>query len=100
MHWAEQNVNPMLAIRNVICSSRWQEDRPKIEAALRAPKGKRTATPVPRVLSENEALLLILKEKLADARANRPAATKPKSNPWRNFKHGKALFQRSLPPKL
>jgi hypothetical protein len=100
MHWAEQNVNPMLAIRNVICSSRWQEDWPKIEAQMRAPKEKRTATALPRVLSENEALLLILKEKLADAHANRPAATKPKSNPWRNFKHGKALFQRSLPPKL
>jgi hypothetical protein len=34
MHWAEENVNPMLAVRNVLCSGRWREDWPKIEAAL------------------------------------------------------------------
>lgn len=98
MHWAEQNVNPMLAIRNIICSNRWREDWPKIEAALRAPKKKGTALAVPRALSADEALFLILKEKLTDTQT--PTAAKPKSNPWRNFKHGKALFQRSLPPKL
>ena len=98
MHWAESNVNPMLAIRNILCSNRWQEDWPKIEAALRAPKEKRAATAVPRVISGDEALLLILKEKLTDVQT--PAAAKPKSNPWRNFKHGKALYQRSSPPKL
>lgn len=100
MHWAEQNVNPMLAIRNILCSNRWREDWPKIEAALRAPKKKRTATPVPRVISGDEALSLVLKEKLTDVHAKRPTAIKPKSNPWRNFKHGKALFQPSSPPKL
>ena len=35
MHWAEEHVNPMLAIRNILCSGRWQEDWPKIEARLR-----------------------------------------------------------------
>lgn len=98
MHWAEPNVNPMLAIRNLLCSNRWTEDWPKIEAALRTPKEKRTPTAVPRVLSGDEALLLILKEKLTDPQT--PTPLKPKSNPWRNFKHGKALFQRSSPPKL
>jgi len=24
---------------------------------------------------------------------------KPRNNPWRNFKHGKALYQPSSPPK-
>jgi hypothetical protein len=100
MHWAEQNVNPMLAIRNIICSNRWQEDWPKIEAALRSPKEKRTATDLPRVLSGDEALLLILKEKLTDEHAMRSTTAKPKSNPWRNFKHGKALYQHSSLPKL
>ncbi len=100
MHWAEQNVNPMLAIRNILCSNRWQEDWPKIEAALRAPKEKRTVPAAPQALSRNEALLLILKEKLTDAHAQPPTVTKPKPNPWRSFKHGKALYQRSSPPKL
>jgi hypothetical protein len=98
MHWAEHNVNPMLALRNIICSDRWQEDWPKIEAHLRARKKKNATSKQPRVLSGDEALLLILKEKLTNAQT--PTAKKSKSNPWRNFKHGKALFQPSLPTKL
>src|SRR4030065_72745 len=35
MHWAGQHVNPMLAIRNIICSDRWKEEWPKIDARLR-----------------------------------------------------------------
>jgi len=35
MHWAEKCVNPMLAIRNIICSDRWKEEWPKIETRLR-----------------------------------------------------------------
>ena len=31
MHWAEQNVNPMLALRNAICSDRWEEVWRQIE---------------------------------------------------------------------
>lgn len=98
MHWAEQNVNPMLAIRTILCSDRWQEDWPKIEAQMRVRKEKRTATAAPRVISGDQALLLILKEKLIDPQT--PPANKPKSNPWRNFKHGKALYRRSSSPKL
>ena len=98
MHWAEQNVNPMLAIRNILCSNRWREDWPKIETALRMPKEKKTSTAVPRALARDEALVVLLKEKLSDTQP--PPAVKPKSNPWRNFKHGKALFQRSSSPKL
>lgn len=98
MHWAEHNVNPMLALRNIICSKRWQEDWSKIEVRLRARKKKSAMPEQPRVLSGDEALLLILKEKLTDAQT--PAAKKSKPNPWRNFKHGKALYQPSAPPKL
>lgn len=98
MHWAEHNVNPMLALRNIICSDRWQEDWSKIEVQLRVRKKKRATPEQPRVLSGDEALLLILKEKLIDAQT--PAVKKSKSNPWRNFKHGKALFQHPLPAKL
>jgi hypothetical protein len=97
MHWADHNVNPMLALRNLICSNRWQADWSKIEIGLRLRKKKSALPEQPRVLSGDEALLLILKEKLSDAQP--PAAKKSKPNPWRNFKHGKALFQRSSSPK-
>jgi hypothetical protein len=33
--WAEAHVNPILAIRNILCSNRWKEEWPKIEARLR-----------------------------------------------------------------
>jgi hypothetical protein len=98
MHWAEHNVNPILALRNLICSNRWQADWIKIEARLRSRKKKNATPEQPRALSGDEALLLILKEKQTDTQT--PTTKKSKSNPWRNFKHGKALFQRSLPPKL
>jgi hypothetical protein len=35
MHWAEQNVNPMLSLRNILCSHRWKEEWPRIESRLR-----------------------------------------------------------------
>lgn len=98
MHWADHNVNPMLALRNLICSDRWQEDWSKIEARLRLRRKKSPVSEKLRALSADEARLLILKEKLTDAQTF--VAEKPKSNPWRNFKHGKALYQRSAPPKL
>jgi hypothetical protein len=35
MHWERQHVNPMLALRNIICSDRWKEDWPRIAKRLR-----------------------------------------------------------------
>lgn len=103
MHWAERHVNPMLAIRNIICSDRWKEEWPKIEAGIRAQRSKKRVPSQPAIISGNDALLLILKEKLeaeilpADLSSN---SKKTKSNPWRNFKHGKVLYQRKNLPKL
>ena len=35
MHWAPEHVNPMLALRNVVCNDRWDEAWPQICAELR-----------------------------------------------------------------
>ncbi|MCA1598176.1 MAG: ISKra4 family transposase, partial [Chloroflexi bacterium] len=35
MHWADQNVNPMLALRNAVCNDRWGEVWRQIEAEQR-----------------------------------------------------------------
>ena len=35
MHWAPAHVNPMLALRNIVCNDRWAEAWPQIGAALR-----------------------------------------------------------------
>jgi hypothetical protein len=35
MHWQRPNVNPMLALRNIVCNDRWEEARPLIAKRLR-----------------------------------------------------------------
>jgi len=36
MHWAPQSVDPLLALRTVVCADRWDEAWPQISARLRA----------------------------------------------------------------
>jgi hypothetical protein len=104
MHWHETHVNPMLALRTIVCSDRWKEEWPKIEARIRKHPSAQQAELQPKVISGQQALLLILKEKLGtdplqSDLSSIPKKTKP--TPWRNFKHGKALFQRKADlPKL
>jgi hypothetical protein len=43
MHWKEEHVDPMVALRNVACSDRWQEAWPKITDWLRAEPKRRAA---------------------------------------------------------
>jgi hypothetical protein len=41
MHWLRENVDPMLALRNLVCSDRWSEDWPLIAAHLRQQMARR-----------------------------------------------------------
>lgn len=36
MHWAREHVNPMVALRDVLCSGRWEEDWPQMAERVRA----------------------------------------------------------------
>jgi hypothetical protein len=36
MHWAPQHVDPMLALRTIVCADRWEEAWPRIGARLQA----------------------------------------------------------------
>ncbi len=103
MHWAEEHVNPMLALRNILCSGRWQEDWPMIETRLRKQSNQQRRTvqqahhPKPPTSLIARALQSDFANPLSEPSAQRP--TPPRKNPWRNFKHGKALYQRT-PPKI
>jgi hypothetical protein len=44
MHWSPNNVNPMLALRNLVCNDRWQQDWPKIANQLRQDAAQRRRT--------------------------------------------------------
>jgi hypothetical protein len=43
MHWARGNVDPMVALRNVACSDRWEEAWPQIARRLRRAPRQRSA---------------------------------------------------------
>jgi hypothetical protein len=44
MHWADTHVDPLLALRNVVCNDRWEEAWPQIAARLRQQARERRAT--------------------------------------------------------
>jgi hypothetical protein len=104
MHWADQHVNPMLALRNIVCSRRWKEDWPRIEKRLRQQAfqrkqklhlSRKKPAPAPRSTSRRDAFLAAKKISLWI-----PSNLKnPKDNPWRKFKFGRALYQRENSPK-
>lgn len=109
MHWADVHVNPMLALRNIICSDRWKEEWPKIEARLRQQARHRRAqlhwsriAVPPPLFSEGRTPNLdgALISSLSAHIEQKDDPKKPKKNPWRNFKCGKALYQRSACPKI
>lgn len=66
MHWAPQSVDPMLALRTIVCADRWDEAWPQISARLRAADRAR------RQLRRQHAL---------DRRAARKAAAQPDLQP-------------------
>jgi hypothetical protein len=106
MHWAEEHVNPMLAIRNIVCSARWKEEWPRIETRLRKQTRQRRRS-VHQTHHPPQPTTLVARALRGDFgnTFSQPAeqeliSPKPRKNPWRNFKHGKALYQRSTPPKI
>jgi hypothetical protein len=105
MHWKAEHINPMLAIRNILCSGRWREDWPKIEARLRQQTQQRRRA-IHRAHHPPRPTTLIARALQGDFGSpitQQPhqefIPPKPKKNPWRNFRHGKALYQRN-PPKI
>ncbi len=104
MHWAEQHVNPMLALRNILCSGRWKEDWPRIEMRLRQQaalqrqklhQSRQKPAPTRRSPSHREAFLAT--QKISHLIPAQPRD--PKDNPWRKFKYGRGLYQRDDSPK-
>jgi hypothetical protein len=107
MHWAEEQVNPMLALRNIICSDRWKEEWPKIETRLcqqtRQRRSRlhqaRITTPKTTPPSSSPNMDAKFIQALATKFEQQNSPKIPRSSPWRNFKHGKALYQPTNPPK-
>lgn len=111
MHWAIPHVNPMLALRNMLCSDRWDEAWQQLAAVLRQQETQRRkalhqkhkvgAQPQPvQAIEEPEAQMpAILPESAPshDMAPASPATSKPsrpaQNHPWRRSPIGKAKFQ-------
>ena len=110
MHWAPDNVNPMVALRTLVCNDRWDEQWPLIALQLRqqatqrqlALKQKRRAlkaapTPssVPLPLPNPHPTAPLNADLLtASPPSSPPAPYRPAANhPWRRSPIGKARFQ-------
>lgn len=120
MHWARAHVNPMVALRTVACSDRWDEAWPAVTQRLRAAARERTADRRTRRVAERAAIALseLSTPPLAPQRPMprppdpipdaRPAATPPETavrtphrpadnHPWRLQRLGRAQLQPTRP---
>lgn len=86
MHWAREHVNPMLALRTISCSARWQACWPDVRGARRPVVGQRRK----RRIQQQEAAAR--QELLASQQASRPipqpktipGTSRPAANhPWK-----------------
>jgi hypothetical protein len=116
MHWQRTNVNPMLALRNIICSDRWSEEWPLIAEQLRLETQQRRqalhqkhrldkvpatppmAPPVVEPDPEPETKPALAEPPLPSKKSQGPG--RPATNhPWKHSPIGKALYQPSTSAK-
>ena len=107
MHWADEHVNPMLGLRNILCSDRWKTEWPKIAAQLRLQhllkqserhRARLKAQAALGTSQMAQAVPVVEKSKISPKHVE--PAPKTSDNPWRKFKFGKALYQRPQSPKI
>jgi hypothetical protein len=109
MHWTREHVNPMVALRDVLCSERWEADWPQIAQHLRAEHLKQrhqqhrtrwtqrqtatvalapTETPKPQLVQ-----VTTVQHKTASARKAKQPYRPPANHPWRHLPIGRARFK-------
>jgi len=111
MHWARPHVNPMLALRNMACSERWEEAWPEIERqrrqqdrhareqrrqqrrlkrqpVLTLPQSSRPEDATPPQAVQASKPVKVSKPRTPAGKAHRPA----ENHPWRHSPIGRAVF--------
>jgi hypothetical protein len=115
MHWERLNVNPMLGLRNIVCSNRWAEDWSVIARQLRQQSRERhnqnrkkrrlAKSPAPPEASvtlpveERRKPLEENPKKVADKRTSRGPGKPAANHPWRHSPIGRALYESSTGAK-
>jgi hypothetical protein len=115
MHWARGHVNSMLALRNIVCSDRWDEAWPQIASTLRQQERQRrterrhkrqalaipppaAAIPLPNLAPAPMAAQAVTPtQRPASKPAGPSVPIEPKrpaaNHPWRRMPVGRARFQ-------
>ena len=123
MHWARPHVDPMVALRNIACSDRWEEAWPQITRELRRQAAQRRAelrqkrkTRCDELPRRTETLAVTEKTDIAPTMTEIPTPStglptpipssppapktpwRPAANhPWRLYPIGKARYQSAKP---
>ena len=111
MHWERSHVNPMLALRNIVCSDRWTDEWPLIVQQLgKQARERRNSNreqrrlarlPEPSAIPEVPPMEALSEppEKLPKEVAEKPEQSGPRkpaaNHPWRNSPIGRALYMPS-----
>ena len=115
MHWKRENVDPMLALRNIVCGDRWDQEWPQIVHRLRQQADQRKKSrrnqqfqeiqpdPTPPLTSSSLSDT-IPKPPPKPAKTSAPKkptkSSKPAANhPWRRSPIGRARYQPSTSSK-
>lgn len=94
MRWAEQHLDPMLALRNLVCNGRWEEGWQQIELfhqeqatikRIHAADAKQPPPAAPITFKALKAAGLLPEDEQADDLPPKPA-TPSADHPWRNDK--------------
>jgi hypothetical protein len=103
MHWAPAHVDPMLALRNVVCSDRWNGAWSQMAQCLRHPPRQRRPKPlaVPHAPPATLATAPTASPASVHVAQAKPAHRPTSDHPWRRFRFGRALYQpaNSIKPK-
>lgn len=109
MHWVREHVNPMVALRDVLCSERWDTDWPQMAQRMRAEHLKQrqqrqrtrwtqrhptTAAPAPTEVPKPQLVQVTTAQpKTASTRKTKQPYRPPANHPWRHSPIGRARFQ-------
>lgn len=96
MHWHRRNVDPMVALRNVACSDRWEEAWPQIAAWLREEPKRRSAA---RREARKAAKASIQQAGVPAAVPPRDTSQQPKTKPSGKPRQPKAKSEVQLGPR-
>ncbi len=110
MHWQRTHVDPMLALRNLVCNDRWQQEWPQIHAQLLAQAKTQRMQPcrqrlLERRLRQHEAALAAQRTQFValhpEWSTDAPTPPKPKTSkpahdhPWRRASFGSARYKQN-----